>query len=84
MYTTNDDFAIGFFQFIKPTWPPISLDGRERAHAGAARTLANAAAWGPCEKPNLPRLEPSSETQLRKNMINPGIQAGIGPKPKPP
>ncbi len=52
MYTINADFASGLFQFVEsgtPTWLPIIIEGRERAHAGTAKILANAAASGPCE-----------------------------------
>jgi hypothetical protein len=52
MYTADDDFASGFLPLIKsgtPTWPPIREEGPARAHEGAAKALANAAAWGPCK-----------------------------------
>ncbi len=48
MYAINDDFVSGLLQFVKsgtPTWPPMSAQGRERAHGGATKTLANATAW---------------------------------------
>ncbi len=50
MYTIHDVFAGGFLQLIEsitPTGPPIEIKGRERAHAGATKTLANAAPLGP-------------------------------------
>ncbi len=31
------------------TRPQVSREGRERAHAGATKALAKAAAWGPSE-----------------------------------
>ncbi len=49
-YTMHADLASGLLQLIEsgtPTWPPIRIEGRKRSHAGAAKTLANAAAWAP-------------------------------------
>ncbi len=50
MYIIHGDFASGVLQFKESgtlTRRPIRIEGRARAHAGAAKTLANVAAWGP-------------------------------------
>ena len=49
----NDDFANGFLQCIEsgtPTWPPISLNGRERAKRGRSGGAARAQRRGEVDR----------------------------------
>ncbi len=60
--TINADFADYFLQLIElvtPTWPPLSVEGRERAQRWSSGTATAARPPGA-----LPLLEPSSETVL--------------------